>query len=117
VLPDRANPHKLITIILPKGKGRAKALVQQLVFDCGVNRVNINHARGLGRLTPLQHRGVGESSEKEIVTVVVEESKADEIFEFIFYAAEINRPHGGLMFQQPLLATTLFSLPDEPEED
>ena len=42
--------------------------------------------------------------------------RADEVFEFIFFEADINRPHGGLMFQQPLLATTAFNLPELEEE-
>ncbi len=108
------QPHKLITVFLPKG--REKDLVRQLVEDRGINSVNVNHARGLGRITPLHHRGVGETTEKAIVTVLIEEERADEIFEFIFYAADINRPHGGLMFQQQLLASTAFTLPDMDEE-
>ncbi len=108
------EPHKLITAILPKG--RSKQLVQRLVHEKGLNRVNVNHARGIGRITPLRHRGVGETTEKEIVSVVVHADQAEEIFEFIFFEAEVNRPHGGLMYQQPLFASTLFSLPDLPEE-
>lgn len=108
------TPHKLITVILPKG--RDKELVKKLVHDLGIQSVNINYARGLGRITPLRHRGVGETTEKSILTVLVDAKRADEVFEFIFYEAEINRPHGGLMFQQPLLATTAFTLPDVEEE-
>lgn len=109
------RPHKLITALLPKG--RAKALIERLVHERGIDRVNVNHARGMGRLTPLRHRGVGETTEKEIVTVLIDAEQAEETFEFIFYEAEINRPHGGLMFQQPVLASTLFNLPAEVAEE
>jgi len=108
------HPHKLITAILPKG--RDKELVRRLVDELEINSVNVNYARGLGRITPLRHRGVGETTEKAIVTVLIEEERADEVFEFIFYEADINQPHGGLMFQQPLLANTLFKMPDIEEE-
>jgi len=107
-------PHKLITAILPKGQD--KELVRRLVKEMGINSVNVNYARGLGRITPLHHRGVEETTEKAIVTIMVEEARADEVFEFIFYEADINKPHGGLMFQQPLLANTLFTMPDIEEE-
>ena len=107
-------PHKLITAILPKG--RSKDLVKQLIHDRGLKRINVHRARGSGRITPLRHRGVGETTEKEIVTVLVDAEQADETFEFIFFEAEINRPHGGLIFQQPVYASTLFSLPDIEEE-
>lgn len=108
------SPHKLITVILPKG--RDKELVKKLVQDLGIQSVNVNYARGLGRITPLHHRGVGETTEKSIVTVLVDAERADDVFEFIFFEADINQPHGGLMFQQPLLATTAFKLPNLEEE-
>ena len=108
------HPHKLITAIIPKGQD--SELVNQLVDELGINSVNVNYARGLGRITPLRHRGIGETTEKAIVTVLIEEERADEVFEFIFYKADINHPHGGLMFQQPLLANTCFKIPDIQEE-
>lgn len=45
----------------------------------------------------------GGTTEKEIMIVIVEADRADEIFEYIYHEAEINRPHGGLIFQQPVL--------------
>ena len=106
--------HKMITAILPKGN--AQKLVEKLVHEHGISRVNVNHARGIGRITPLRHRGIGETTEKEIVTVLIENERAEEIFEYIFYEADINRPHGGLLYQQPTFAATEFNLPDLPEE-
>ena len=109
------QPHKLITAILPKGKD--KELMCKLVNDLKIASVNVNFARGLGRITPHRHRGVDDVTEKAIVSVIVEEARADEVFEFIFYEADINQPHGGLMFQQPLLANTLFTLPEIEAEE
>ncbi len=109
------QPHKLITVILPKGKD--KDLVCKLVNDLKINSMNVNFARGLGRITPHRHRGVEDATEKAIVSVLIEEARADEVFEFIFYEADINQPHGGLMFQQPILANTLYSLPDIESEE
>jgi len=109
------QPHKLITTILPKGQD--KELVCKLINQLGINSVNINYARGLGRITPHRHRGVEDVTEKAIVTVLIEAARADEVFEFIFYEADINQPHGGLMFQQPLLANTLFTVPDIASEE
>ena len=108
------NGDKQITAILPKGK--AKALVDSLVHEHGVERVNVHHARGMGKLTPLRHRGVGETTEKEVLIVIADAENADELFEFIFFSADINRPHGGLIFMQPTFATTDFVMPDLEEE-
>ena len=41
---------------------------------------------------------------------------ADEIFEHVYHKAEINRPHGGLMYMHDLTMSTKYILPDLPEE-
>lgn len=109
-----SGTHKLITCLLPKGV--APGIVKLLKEEKGIFKANINSARGLGKITPLAYRGVGEQSEKEILNVVVEAQLADEIFEFIYYEADINRPHGGMMYQCDLRRATPFILPELPEE-
>ena len=56
--------RKVIVAIIPKGK--AADVVKSLVKDYNMNSVDVHFARGVGRLTPLSHRGIGETSEKEI---------------------------------------------------
>lgn len=109
-----ALPHKLITCILPKG--RALPLMRTLIREHGLTAVDVHYARGHGRLTPMRYRGIEETAEKEVLTVAVPIERADAIFGLIYEQAEINRPHGGLMYMHPLLATTPHSLPDLPEE-
>lgn len=106
---------KLITVVLPKGE--SKPLIKALVKEKGINQITVNYARGVGRLTPLRHRGIGETTEKEMVHIAVNRKDADELFEYIYYKARINRPHGGLMYMQSLLGATHFELPDIPEEE
>lgn len=111
----KLHSSKLITCILPKG--RAMPLLKQLKQEYGLISANFNHARGSGRLSPLTQRGVGEQTEKEILTVVVDKKQAEEIFDFIFFTAEINRPHGGMIFQNALALATHYQIPEElPEE-
>lgn len=107
--------QKVITCILPKGN--AQAVLCSLVKNKGVNAVDIHFARGVGRITPLSHRGIGETSEKEILTVSIPAAQADELFEYIYDIANINRPHGGMMYMQALSMTSHFELPDLPEEE
>lgn len=111
----KANTHKLITCLLPKGV--APRIVKALKEEKGIYKANINSARGLGKITPLAYRGVGEQSEKEILNVVVENPLAEDIFEFIYHEADINRPHGGMMYQCDLQQATPFVLPELPEEE
>lgn len=108
------SPHKVIVAILPKG--RAMPVVQQLVEERGVTAVDVHYARGVGRITPLRHRGIGETAEKEVLTVTVPAADAEAIFEAIYTLAEINRPHGGLMYMHDAPRSTPFTLPDLPDE-
>ena len=105
---------KLITCILPKGT--AKALMASLKSKHGIITANMNFARGFGRLAPLAYRGVGEQVEKEIFTVVVSKAQSEEVFTFIYDEAQIDRPHGGLMYIHPLQKSLAFTLPHLPEE-
>ncbi|MDH5612547.1 MAG: hypothetical protein OEY66_08855 [Gammaproteobacteria bacterium] len=106
---------KLITAILPKGT--SLRVIKMLKQEMALTTANFNYARGLGKLTPAKYRGVGEQSEKEILTVVVEQPRADEIFEYIFDVAEINRPHGGFIYMQRLLQSTEFALPETVKDE
>jgi hypothetical protein len=77
----------------------------------------LNLTRQLSQITPLAYRGIGGQSEKEIINIIVEGDQADEIFEYIYHKADINRPHGGLMYMCQLHKATPFILPDLPDED
>jgi len=92
-------------------------VVRLLVGELGLTAVDVHYARGVGRITPLRHRGIGETSEKEILSVAAPAADADELFEYIYEVAEINRPHGGLMYMHALKTATAFRLPDLPEEE
>lgn len=107
--------QKVITVILSKGK--AMQIAQALVEEHQLNQVDIHYARGVGRITPLRHRGIGETSEKEVLTVCVNAAKAEELFDYIYHKANINQPHGGLMYMQDQKYSTRFLLPDIAEEE
>ncbi len=106
---------KLITCILPHGL--ALDVVQKLKDEKDIIEANVNNARGMGKPTLQAHRGVGEQTEKEILTVVVPSDQADELFEYIFDMANINRPHGGLIYMCRLKQASSFVLPDVAEEE
>ena len=106
--------ERVITCILPKAKGLP--LVEHLARERGLTEIDMNFARGVGKLTPLRHRGVGETSERAIVSFAVPEAEADAWFDYVYDVAEINRPHGGLIYMHSLLSSTGMELPDLPEE-
>ncbi len=105
--------EKLITCILPHG--RALPVLGALKEELGILTATMHHARGTGRMTPLAWRGVGEAAEKDVISVTVPASRADEVFSFIFERAGVDRPHGGILYQQQLLKSTECSLPELPE--
>ncbi len=110
------NNQKLITCILPKGI--CIDVIKSLKEEKGVITANVNTARGVGKLTPLAYRGVGEQSEKEILTVAVASEIADEVFEYIYDEVRIDRPHGGLIYMSSLDSVSAYSLPEDlPEEE
>lgn len=107
--------QKLITSIMPKGTGRQ--VLVGLRRDHGINTGNINMARGAGMYNPLVRRGIGEQTEKEMLTVVVPAEKADEIFEYIYHLADIGEPHHGIIFQSDLVCASPYVMPEGVAEE
>ncbi len=101
---------KQIVAILPKG---IVAQVERgLIEEYGIHNSNFNHARGIGRFSALSAGGLGEQREKDILEVTVSSELADEIFEFIFYRADMNQPHGGVVYMSSVPKMSVFHLPE-----
>ena len=106
---------KIIACILPKG--RARALQQSLVEHKGIQTGTFHYGRGVGRDSHIRDRGIGEQQERDIFEVIVQADQAEEIFEFIFFEAEMDEPHGGMIYMKKAERSTVMTLPEiEPEE-
>lgn len=105
---------KLISAVLPKGV--ALEVITKLKDEKNIIAANLNYARGTGKLTPLKYREDIVEREKEVLTVVVDEERGDEIFEYIYDVADVNKPHGGLIYMHPLLHSSEYRLPDIADE-
>jgi len=105
---------KLISAILPKGI--ALSVIKRLKDEKNIITANLNYARGTGKLTPLKYRDGVVESEKEVLTVVVEEAISEEIFDYIYEVADVNKPHGGLMYMHSLMQSSAYLLPDVVDE-
>ncbi len=108
------DSHKLITCIFSKTV--AMPMLRRLKDEKGITACKINNARGIGRFTHSRERRLGDVTEREILEVVTSAKRADEIFEFIFFEADMNQPRGGIIFMTSLGRTSHFELPDLPEE-
>jgi len=47
-----------------------------------------------------------------VVQIVAKTEEADELFDYVHEIAQIDRPGGGLIMQGPLIASTLYELPE-----
>lgn len=111
---DLKKDGKLIRCILPKGK--AIELIKALKDELGIITANYNFARGTGRITHRYYRSSATQTEKEILSVIIDADRAEETFNFIYEKGGIGEPHGGIMYQCALTASTRYVLPDVPEE-
>lgn len=109
---DRSRGHKVVTCILAAGDG---VQVLERLHKIGVNSAFVHHARGVGG-SGKRRRGASYYAEREVITVLVDPERADEVFEFLYHAAGINRPHGGLLLMEKAPLAVPLLLPDLPEE-
>lgn len=116
--PGAAGGFKLITAVLPV-ECDALGVMETLRTDLGVIAADVHLGRGGNRLSPRRfRRRIRSMTEKKILTVVVPEDQAEAVFAHVYDKAEIGRLHGGIIYQQPLLRSTVYELPDlDPESE
>lgn len=100
--------QKLIVCLLPHGKGLD--LVERLNHDKGIVSANVTSGRGQGTRETLETW-----IEVDVLAVTVSAERANEIFEFLYDAAGIGVPNGGLIFQQALAMASAYALPEVTE--
>jgi len=94
--------EKRITCFLPKGTG--VKIVEMLQSEKNIVSTNVHSGRG--------QRTAETWKEQEILTVIVDADRAEEIFEYIYFQGKLNEPGGGFIFQSDLNRATSFELPD-----
>ena len=100
---DKQNKkEKRITCFLPKGTG--VKMVEMLQSEKNIVSTNVHSGRG--------QRTAETWKEQEILTVIVDADRAEEIFEYIYFQGKLNEPGGGFIFQSDLNRATSFKLPD-----
>jgi nitrogen regulatory protein PII len=103
---------KIITCILPDD-GQDMALLKALRREKGIISANTFQCRGFGlqlrRKYKWKRQVAGYSV--RVVTVVVKEDQADDLFEYIYYQVNFDHPCPGLIYQANLMAATPYTLP------
>jgi len=87
---------KLITCIASEDK--ARDAVQGVADTFGTQAIISYFARGFGRSSPLGTQKIGQQTEKVIISVVSSKQQADDIFAYLYHAAGLDRPHGGIIY-------------------
>ena len=109
---------KLITCILPDD-GTEKKLIRALRDERQITRANSSSCLGMMVLADAKTK-FGELPKTTLirkVDVVVVESDADELYDYIYEKAHIDRPRGGAIWLSALSLTSPFALPaDVPME-
>ena len=104
---------KTITCFCPSGQ--AQAVLDRLRKEKGIVSASAHHARGAG-LATRNTKGRLFFLEKEIITALVPADRADEIFEFLYFAAGIDERHAGMVLMGGIVCGDLMTLPDLPDE-
>lgn len=109
---------KAIYCILPDD-GTDKRLLVELRKKRGIIRAGSATRRGIGALVTVKTKR-GKLPEPNVVKqlyVICSEEQADEIFDFIFWSAHLDKPGRGMILQQALTGCTPYELPaDIPDE-
>ena len=109
---------KVINCMLPDD-GTDLQLMRQLKNEKGITRVDSIACRGVQNLQQAKTRAgkLPEPALYRFLTVIVNETQADDIFDFIYQNARIGEPGRGVLLEATLLGATAYSIPDDvPDE-
>lgn len=104
--------YRLITCFLPSG--RAAEVLERLRKEHAVSSVCYHHARGVG--TGTRRAGSGfHAAEREVITALVPEAAAEEVFRFMFFAAGLDEPKAGMIMMERALRASPYLVPEVGE--
>jgi hypothetical protein len=100
--------YKLITCLLYHAGGvhLLKALLEK-----GLASANLHHARGAHIGAQSDRTGLPPMVQTEILTVMVAEEQAEEIFEFIYVQGKIGEINQGFLYMETLNLGKMLMLP------
>jgi len=98
------SDYKLITCMLAQ-KG-AINMIRRLKDEKNIITANITYARGTSSKSIFRMKVV------EIMTVLVTEEEADNIFDYLFIELKLYEPHQGMIYQEAVNKSTKYTLPN-----
>ena len=100
------SESRLVCCVLPHGVGLP--LQEKLFHQLGLTRVELHTARGFIGSDP---RGLFNRIERDVLQVVVEEDRADIVFEWLYREANVADLEGRFLFVARLAHASEYALP------
>ncbi|MDQ6976712.1 MAG: P-II family nitrogen regulator [Ghiorsea sp.] len=107
--------RKLITCIASEDK--AKEAIEGVAKTFGIQAMVDHFSRGFGRSSPLGAQKLGQQTEKVIISVLVDKKQVDDVFAYIFHAAGLDRPHGGIIYVTAIQQAVISPLAEVTKDD
>jgi len=94
-------------------------IMHQLRKEKDINRVESIACRGVHNLQAAKTRlgRLPEPTLYRILTIIVTEAEADDVFDFVYDIAQLGQPGRGALVQIPLLGATRYVMPEDVAEE
>jgi hypothetical protein len=103
-----ATGVRLVGCVMPKGVGLE--IMNRLFHEKGLTRVELHSARGFMGSDPT---GLFNRVEKDFLMAIVEEDRADDIFDWIYREARVSEVEGRFLYMTRLNRATAFEIPED----
>ena len=114
------QPFKQISAILPDDEALLHELIHGFKDELGILSFDHHTCRGVGAIGK---RSAGRRFRTpppkalRMLSVLVEPSRADAVFEYIYVKAKVDRPMGGIVYMGPLDGATAFLMPEGVQDE
>jgi hypothetical protein len=103
----RVSQPRQISCVLPHGLGIP--LQSRLFHELGLTRVELHSARGFIGSDPER---LFSRIERDVLQVVVDEERADAVFEWLYHEAHVADQEGRFLYVAKLARATSFAMPE-----